>query len=903
MLGVEDNRIRRGRRPATPVWVLLVALTLIPTVAMGTFAARDAGASAAAARHAGVVADDVADLVAVLELSFVLTSEQMPTQTALRADSVGISLDAVSEVLGFDVEERLDEARRDTDAALAGLDARALDRYPDVARIRADLPALRTAVDAADANADADAIHHGYVRLAWLAEQATLPELRRLTAGNHLVDARATATLESFAAISASFEMSQREVLAVSDVAFGAGDTGAVLRLAHAAAQYQRDMSRLDDLADPALAERARRVSAAPETQRFAAAVQSMLLDPGWMRDASPMRFAQVFADGFDRIDHLMGLSRAAASASVVAARAAEDDARAEHRRVLGGSLAVGALVLVAAVVVAWSITRPLRVLSRFAGELTDGDLRAAPPIDRGPGEVRTAARALDELAGNLRRVAEQARALAGGSLDDPVLTSAVPGALGESVHGSVAQLSASLREQEALRGRLAEQAHRDLLTGLPNRAGFLVAVDHALARARRAGSQVALLTVDLDGFKRSNDSFGHAFGDRVLRVTADRLVGAARGGDLVARLGSDEFAVIAEPISGPAEAAELAERLRVAVSEAVERDGASVRIAASVGVALNQDDDDEGDDLLADADQAVQRAKASGGGRVEVGDEALRREVAERHDIEEALRVGIQRGELQLHYQPIVDTDTGRLGGFEALVRWLRPGHGLVPPMAFIPVAEKSDLVVELGRWVLDEAAAQLAAWSTTPELADAYVTVNISGRHLLSPVVVEDVRHALERADVDARRLVVEITETVVLSDLDVAVRHLTALRALGVRVALDDFGTGYTSIGQLGRLPVDVLKIDRSFVSALARSEDRSLVELMVEVGRTLGMTLVAEGVEERAELEVLRTLRCDGVQGYLVCRPLPAPDAREWSAVRPDVAVAGFVGAASLGAGRG
>jgi diguanylate cyclase (GGDEF)-like protein len=481
--------------------------------------------------------------------------------------------------------------------------------------------------------------------------------------------------------------------------------------------------------------------------------------------------------------------------------------------------------------------------------------------------------------------VGEQAQALAAGDLDHAVLGGAVPGVLGESVQASVEQLSRSIREQEALRSRLAEQAHHDALTGLLNRAGFLVVLEDALARARDEDRQVALLFVDLDGFKRANDSHGHSFGDDVLRLTAARIGTVSRVGDTVARLGGDEFVVIAEGIDGVDAATRLGERLVSAVSVPIELGGRTARIGASVGVAVSEDARVPASDLLADADQAVYRAKRSGRGRVEVCNDALRREVAERNDIEAALRNAIHSGELELHYQPVVDTSTQDLKGFEALVRWRRPGYGLVPPADFIPVAEASDLVIDLGRWVLAEATSQLVRWSSSPGMAGAHVSVNVSGRHLLNGAVVDDVREALEHSGLAADRLVVEITETVILADLDVAVAHLDALRALGVRIALDDFGTGYTSIGQLGRLPVDILKIDRAFVSELDQHQDRSIVELMVEVAHTLGLGLVAEGVEEAGQLGILQELTCDDVQGYLISRPMEAGDVHRWAAGQP------------------
>jgi diguanylate cyclase (GGDEF)-like protein len=463
-----------------------------------------------------------------------------------------------------------------------------------------------------------------------------------------------------------------------------------------------------------------------------------------------------------------------------------------------------------------------------------------------------------------------------------------VPGALGRSVFASVEQLSQSLRQQDALQSRLSDQARHDTLTGLLNRAGCLAAVDQALARARRTGTQIAVLAMNLDGFKRVNDAHGHAAGDEVLRTVAERALATVRAGDTVARIASDEFVVIAEAVEDIDHAVVLGERLIAVASQPVMIDGKPVAVGASVGIAVNQDAHEDGDVLLGEAEQAVAGVKQTGRGRVDVFDDGLRSELSARAEIEEALRAGLTAGELELHYQPVVDAATGRLNGFEALARWERPGHGMVPPMQFIPVAESSDLIVEIGRWVLDEATSQLVTWSADPATAGAHVAVNISGRHLVHPSIVDDVRGALERSGLAADRLIVEITETVILGDMTVAVDHLRALREVGVRIAIDDFGTGYTSIGQLGLLPVDILKIDRAFVSRLDQEGERSLVELMVGVAHTLGLGLVAEGVEDDDQLQALRHLACDDVQGYLISRPMRVADVPAWATASPSVA---------------
>jgi predicted signal transduction protein with EAL and GGDEF domain len=357
--------------------------------------------------------------------------------------------------------------------------------------------------------------------------------------------------------------------------------------------------------------------------------------------------------------------------------------------------------------------------------------------------------------------------------------------------------------------------------------------------------------------------------------VVAQRMGALVRSGDVVCRLGGDEFVVLLEPVDSESTLVDLAHRLIAEVSRPITAHGRPVAVGASIGIAVSKDAGTDASHLLNEADAAAYRAKTSGRGVAEVFDESLRVELAARAEIEAAIGEGLATGEFLLHYQPVVDVATGDLRGFEALIRWERPGFGLVPPNDFIPAAEKSSLINAIGRWVLREALGQLAAWSAAgPGALPEHVSmsVNISGRHLASPGIVEDVTSALADFGVDPRRLVLELTETVMVDD-PIASERLTRLRALGVRVAIDDFGTGYTSIGQLQRLPVDTLKIDRSFVA----SEDpghKELVRLIVRAAHTFNLNVVAEGVEATEQLDALRLLNCDAAQGYLIARPMPS-----------------------------
>jgi EAL domain-containing protein (putative c-di-GMP-specific phosphodiesterase class I) len=351
-----------------------------------------------------------------------------------------------------------------------------------------------------------------------------------------------------------------------------------------------------------------------------------------------------------------------------------------------------------------------------------------------------------------------------------------------------------------------------------------------------------------------------------------------------VARVDSDEFVLVAEVPDAPA-ALDLAGRALAAIRDPLEIGPARLSVTASVGLVLAAGGE-SAEALLRDAASAVRRARVAGGDRVEVFDADLRRQLAERDVLARALRAALDAGRLDLHFQPVVDAAGGVVHGFEALCRWTDPHLGVVEPDRFIAVAEASDLILDVDRWVLARATWQLASWLAGadgfahPAPDRLHVAVNISGRHLLRGDLARDVRRALGRSGLDPRRLVLEITETVLLTEPATVASTLSALRELGVRVAIDDFGTGYTSIGQLRELPVDILKVDRSLVSRVDDPAERQLVNLVVQTAHILGLAVVAEGVDSAAQLAQLRGIGCDLVQGYLVSRPLPGPDAAAW-----------------------
>ncbi len=460
------------------------------------------------------------------------------------------------------------------------------------------------------------------------------------------------------------------------------------------------------------------------------------------------------------------------------------------------------------------------------------------------------------------------------------------------------------ITEMKGLEARLAHQAMHDPLTELPNRALFLDRAAQALARSGRSADDVAVLLVDLDGFRRVNDALGQAAGDRVLATLAGRLRHATRGADTVARLGGDEFAILLEDVGHPNDVQRVTDRVRQALARPIELDGTSVVTRASIGLAIAG----EGaapETLLRDAGVAAAEAKRLGGDRV-VQHAADLAGVGAGHLVLEAdLRAALAAAdggacEFHLLYQPIQPLDGDAAGaarpeGAEALVRWQHPGRGLVSPADFIPLAEETGLVVPLGRWVLREAVRQAAAWRGAfgAEGALGYVSVNVAAQQLRDDGFVAEVRDVLAAAALPPECLLLEITETALVQDTAETLARLHALKALGVRLAVDDFGTGYSSLGYLQRFPVDVLKIDRVFVDGLRRGgSDAALARTIVALGGSLGLRTVAEGVETAEQAAELRAMGCPYAQGYLFARPLPpaAFEARLRRAAESELATA-------------
>ncbi len=438
--------------------------------------------------------------------------------------------------------------------------------------------------------------------------------------------------------------------------------------------------------------------------------------------------------------------------------------------------------------------------------------------------------------------------------------------------------------ERRRLQEELAHQAFHDALTGLANQALFRDRVDHAATRLQRSGGQIAVLFIDLDDFKKVNDSLGHSAGDALLVIVSNRIKDCLRAGDTAARLGGDEFAVLIEELNDPNDATNLAERLIGALEEPVVLDGLRVSATASIGIAYGPTS--SSDEMLRNADLAMYTAKAAGKNCSRIFVREMHRAAVERLDLETHLRGAAERGELVVHYQPILELQTGRIAAFEALVRWLHPERGPLAPLSFIPFAEESGLIDEIGHHVLVSACEEAATWATLPANRGApdapSVSVNVSPRQLLSTHFPDRVEEILGRSGLDPRSLILEITESALMQDPQAAGVGLRRLSELGVRLAVDDFGTGYSSLAYLQQFPIDLLKIDGSFVSDMLTRSGSLLVRAIVQIAHTLGLVPVAEGVENAAQADILAAYGCDLAQGFHLGRPCDADAAREFIA---------------------
>jgi diguanylate cyclase (GGDEF)-like protein len=448
---------------------------------------------------------------------------------------------------------------------------------------------------------------------------------------------------------------------------------------------------------------------------------------------------------------------------------------------------------------------------------------------------------------------------------------------LGEPAIAGIVVNMRDVSERRTLESRLTHQAYHDALTRLANRSLFLNRVAHAISRAPRGHKPSAVLFLDLDDFKKVNDSLGHAAGDELLVASASRLATCVRPGDTIARLGGDEFAILLEQIQGIEDAVQIAERITNAMRNSFRVQNREVFVGVSIGIAEISTDLTP-DDVLRNADLAMYFAKGSDKGRYAIYAPEMHEQLVDRLELEAELRAAVDADQIEIEYQPIVHLTTGELYGAEALVRWHHARRGDVAPSRFVAIAEETGLIVNIGRTVLRSACTQARQWRRERERArHLRLSVNLSGRHFQEPSIIDDVHDALRVSGLEPWALTLEITESVLMQRSDTTLEKLRALKSLGVMLAIDDFGTGYSSLGYLQRFPIDILKIDRTFVDAVGLEDaDPVLVRAILALGRTLRIETIAEGIERSEQRDGLRTLGCQLGQGYFFSRSLKPAD---------------------------
>ena len=872
----------RPSHQGTGTTVRLVALVLLPVTVMCGLAGSDVLARRATATRAVAVEHRVTALSRLVTFRDALDTQESLQAMTVRLANLGVTPEVASGYIGVDLVEWLASARRSANRALL--------------RFGVGSPVEQAELRAFYAGHDSGALSPvqalarltTYVSVTNLAVKQTLKGLD--LAGR---EAKIVAPIEALAAVTDLADVATAQGIDLSALWFpDAGQTPAAAAAVFAllgrnTANYDSKVTRVRSLGVPQVTAGLDRMEADASVRAFTAAAHAALLrvpSEGPLVDLTTV--ASVFRGYLLRDERLRSLSAAAIAAVLADSSRLASDSRRDFLLWLLGAALLAFTSIGVAMLLARSIARPLKALAEYAHAVNEGEIDLDPPSGRhrGPRETRVACAALGDVVRSLRLLDAKANALAHCAFTDPVLQIRLPGRLGESLQSSVTVLSESIMQRDELQSDLTHQATHDSLTGLHNRSAAVVAIQSAMDRATRTAATTAVLFVDLDDFKLVNDRQGHEGGDEVLRQVAGRMASVLRGGDVVARFGGDEFVVVAQEMVDVGHVTDLARRVLEAINLPMDIAGQQVQLGASIGIALSLDGPEDPMQLIARADAAMYRAKQHPGSAIEIFDAHLQDQLVHRTDIECALSAALREpggGGLRLNYQPIFEAATQALVGVEALVRWERPGHGVLAPDDFIPVAEATSLILDLDRWVIDQAVDQLVVWADLPALAGVPLSVNVSGRHLLSGKLPGHLAAALARTRVDPTRLIVEITETVVLEDLVLAASELQSVRALGVKVAIDDFGTGFTSLAHLQQLPMDIIKIDRSFIRQLDAQRGWALVEMVTVFGHSMDITIIAEGVETAAELSALQAMGADQLQGYLLSRPLEVDALETWA----------------------
>ena len=993
---VESARELPASQRRTSLRTRLIAIVILPLIAMGWLAYRSAAESSDALAVANELEADIEQLVDLGRLRHDLGVERALANTFARLRPTGMPPVALSAAVGMDLEAVESDADGRIDRLLSGLVVASDDTLGREFVTLADgLSDLRSGADLA-----ASELRVAYDEIINVLDDWVDQRVEGATqlAAGHQELAGALASIHPFGAYIELLAAATDEINLLPDYLSYLDDPrpDRNLRLAEvilaqdAALDVLRTSLPGDSLAllEGLLNE--------PINRRYEVNRDLMLHGSGLVIDAepageggldSPLTQAALAGPMVQRLDALQALMDPLAEDAIAALLAGEKAADSRTRQSIGLIVLITSATLGLVVLTVRSVSLPLARLEDRARRMGSGEVHLDPLGRRGPREVAVVADSFDKVMRHLTTVDAQAAALADSDLDRPVLAASLPGPLGRSIRRSVdnlalttAQLRSSeeqanalidtapdaifivrssgviervndsaadliglppedlvdrpllgawlevdgldeprlhdldqaegaletsegltrpvmvsastdlevvdglttvilrdISDRKELENELAHRAHHDSLTRLPNRAYALETLDRALSEARRTARDVAVLFVDLDRFKAVNDTFGHRVGDQVLRTLADRFQGTLRASEVIARLGGDEFLVVATGLTDPAAAIEIASRLQEELHTPIVVEDNPIAMQGSIGISYAPCGAGEPEELVSNADLAAYQAKASGKAAIQVFDEELAAWMTERKSVERSLRVAMHEGEMEFHHQPIVRMDTGRPVILEALARWNHHERGMLGPDQFLPIIEESHLVIDMGRWAIEEACRSLQDW---PDL-DVSIAVNVSGRHVIDGDLVGDLVQALERTGASADRLIVELTERHLLDHLEMAAHRLDAVNDLGIRIALDDFGTGPSSLTCLRRLPVDLVKVDRSFVAGLfPGSTQVRILEFVQDLAATLDIEVVAEGVETAAQIQLLDELGCTMVQGFHVARPMPAGEVRQW-----------------------
>jgi diguanylate cyclase (GGDEF)-like protein len=846
--------------------VRLFALAFVPFLAVGVLAAGAVLDAERVERDATSARAEALRLRSSIELHVVTIEERIATEALVAGSSLGLDARQMSTLLGFDVSATLQAARARVDeqrTVVGDADLSALDALRS--RIGASDPSTRPPIDE---------VRAGFDRMHEASSTEYRRQLAQLTSADSaaLADGASRQLLLALERLTNAYTAStwQLEYIGALLAPGPAPAPDVRRRLIEWTTTYSDSTEHLDETLFGVVRDVWQAgAPARSDTTEFARAVEAFVA--GSSVDGvvvPPDRYGPILRSGIERNESMYRALDAAGDELLGAIDRARTAERDRLTRELAAAAAVVAVTMVLSYLTARSVVRPLLVLARRALTLRDGEIDGRPLEPRGPREVRVVTEAFNEAVANLATVEAVTRSLANGDTG-AAAACAVPGGIGRTLRGAIGRLTDSLRERDELQDRLRHLAHHDALTGTYNRWGIEALLDE---RAARSAPPVAVLFVDLQGFRGINELLGHRTGDLVLQSVASRFAAAIGDGAMLARYGGDQWVVVGVD-ADPATATDLATRLVASLAEPVVVAGRRHAISCRIGIACTEPGE-PARTTIRNADLALAEARRVGPGTFRTYDVSLRAALEHRRSVEQELAEALRTEAIEVHYQPVVDAATGTLRGVAALARWRMPGGGLRPPGEFVPVAEESDLIIDLDRFVLQRAAEDAARWRAAPGFEAVHVAVNVSARHLVVPGFVEHVLDVLDLTRLAPEALVLELTESVLLTDLPRACERLGPLRDAGVRVAIDDFGTGFTSVGQLRSLPIDVLKIDRSFIGDEAGPADRAIVPLVAQVGRVLHLEVVAEGVETEEQLRFVGEAGCELVQGFLTGRPVSA-----------------------------